>query len=149
MNKEPRTIRLVYVGVMAMASIVLYIGFLIMTWSFQSDDVIDIKQPIPIIGNKVAKDSVVVLRINYCKNTDAHGDVERKLVGKRGEHLFPAVRDTTGEGCNIVEAPTLLPVLPTGATPGTYHIEYTVTYDLNPLKKGVVEEFKTEEFEVQ
>lgn len=147
--KAPLTIRLAYLVIASIAVVVFYIAYLVVTWSYQSDNVIDIKQPIKVKGDRVAKDSIIVLEIDYCKRYDTKGVVERKLVSDRGEYLFPTIKDSTPAECNKIDAPTLLPVLPHGATPDTYHIEYTVTYDVNPLKQGIVEKFKTEDFKVE
>lgn len=149
LKKAPLTIRLAYLVIASISIVVFYIAYLVVTWSYQSDNVIDIKQPIEVKGEPVAKDSIVILKIDYCKRIDTKGVVERKLVSDRAEYLFPTTKDATEAECGKIEAPTLLPVLPVGATPGVYHIEYIVTYDINPLKTGIVEEFKTEEFKVE
>jgi hypothetical protein len=86
------------------------------------------------------------MTVNLCKNTDAVGKVRTSFVSQSREIFLPVSDEKLPKGClNNQEVPVLIPKdLP----PDTYKVTFRVTYDLNPVKKSVVNEFESRSFVV-
>lgn len=88
---------------------------------------------------------VVILNVDYCKNTSTEGDLRMSFVSTSREIFLPVAKEKGSKGCTKTEFPVLLPKeIPAD----TYRIKFRVTYDLNPLKQNVVQEFESQPFTV-
>lgn len=114
-------------------------------WSFANENALEIKnQPFPVrtIRNHTAPNGVVILSVDYCKNTKAVGRVRTSFVSSTREVLLPVSEDKQGKGCVKTEVPILVPK---DITPDTYKIKFYTTYKVNPFKT-VTSEFESKEF---
>lgn len=123
------------------------ISILFLYWSFQPQDVLEIhNEPFPVrtIREHPNSDGVVILKVDYCKKTEAVGRVRTSFVSESRETFLPVAEDKGPKGCNVVELPILIP---TDLTPGDYKVKFRVEYKINPIRT-VVEEFESSQFTV-
>jgi hypothetical protein len=66
------------------------------------------------------------------------------FVSDKTEIFFPVVKERSLRECKTIDAPV---ILPPQITPGTYHLKFRVTYQVNPLKSVVIT-WESENFEV-
>lgn len=141
-HPTPTTKRINKIIVAALVVIAVCLG-VIFSWALQSDDVLEIKElPIPTrtIRDHPTAGGVVILNVDYCKKIDVEGNLRTSFVSSTREVFLPVAKERGPKGCSKVELPVLIPK---DIPPDTYEIKLRATYDLNPLKKGVVEEFKS------
>lgn len=122
-------------------------------WALSETDVLEIKNsPVPVrtIREHPEADGVVILKVDYCKKIRATGKVRTSFVGESREVFLPVAEDKQPPQCNAGQLqPIEVPVLiPKDLSPGNYHIHFRITYDINPVRNGVVEEFDSQQFEV-
>lgn len=143
-HQSPRTKLANKAVLVAMLVIALSLG-LIMKWAFQSETVIDVKQqpfPVRTIREHPTAAGVVFVKANLCKTQDVQGQVRVSFVSESREIFLPLAPEKLDKGCINQEIPVLIPYeIPAGV----YKIKFRATYNLNPLKKGIVEEFTTKE----
>jgi hypothetical protein len=136
-----------WVAVVALAVIAIGIG-IFMSWSFQDEKVLDVKnQPFPArtIREHPTAGGVVFLKVDYCKLQEAKGTLRMSYVSQSREVFLPVVKEQGPKGCMNTELPVLIPQdLPAD----TYKVKFRVTYDVNPLKKGIVSEFLSQEVKI-
>lgn len=131
----------------ALVIIALGIGVFLF-WSFQSEQVLDIKNaPIPTrsIREHPTAGGVVILDVDYCKKVDIKGRIRTSLVSSTREVFLPMADEAGPKGCKHTDVPVLLPK---DIPPDTYKIKFRVTYDLNPVKRGIVQEFESQGFQI-
>lgn len=134
-----------YLILAALAFIAVAIGIFLM-WSFESEKVLEIKNsPFPTrsVRENATTGGVIILDIDYCKHSDAHGEVRVSFVSKSREVFLPIAYDDQGANCRHTEVPVLIP---TDLPPDTYKVKFRTTYEVNPIKKGIVNEFESQEF---
>lgn len=116
---------------------------LLVYWGSASTEVFQInKNPIPVrtIREHPTADGVVILDVDLCKKTSAKGQTRVSFVSASREIFLPLSDENLPEGCLDREIPILIPH---EITPGEYKIKFRVEYDLNPLKKNVIQEFES------
>lgn len=135
--------KLVYIAlfIVAMAlCVVLY-------WSYTNQDVIDLlKEPIPTTPLEAKVSDTIYLKADFCKKVDATGRVVTRISGNSGDLLAPIQYEKLKPGCYhnfLITVP-----LPPQITPGTYHVNYLITYRTNPMTT-VTENFNSEDFQVK
>lgn len=132
---------------LALAFIALGVG-LILFWSFQNENVLQINnEPFPVrtVRSDNEANGAVILKVDFCKNVETVGDVRTSFVGKDREIFLPLSKERGSKGCYVTEVPILIP---DGTPPGRYKVRFRVVYDLNPLKRGIVDEFTSREFDI-
>lgn len=107
-------------------------------WIFAPIKTLMIKQlPLPVTKPEdISSGRIIVLRFDYCKDTNLHGKVTRQLISDRSAINLPVYNETLITGCHKTDAPIILPY--TVATQ-TFHIHYHVEYPVNPLRSEIVE----------
>lgn len=134
-------------AVIALVVIAIGIG-VFLNWSFTSEQPLVINNnpfPTRAIPPDAGPNDVLVLEIDYCKNTEKQGEVRTSFVSESREIFLPVVSEQYDEGCFFQDIPILIPEeLPVG----TYHIHFEATYDLNPIKKNVTIMFQSQKFTV-
>ncbi len=126
--------------VLALIVIAMGIG-VILNWSLQSDNVITLnKQPIPTrtIREHPTAGGVVILTIDMCKNVAVEGVARMSFVSESREIFLPNGPERTPQGCRVVEFAVLIPK---DIPADTYRIKIRTVHDVNPLKRGIVNEF--------
>lgn len=115
-------------------------------WTFEADDVLTVKnQPVPVRPKEINPEATVILSPNVCKNLPVPGIIRRTLVSKSSKILLPDYYNNFPVGCNNRDLAVIIP----GQTPDdVYHLEFDVTYVINPLKT-VVEHWYTQDFTVK
>lgn len=117
---------------------------LMLSWASADTTPLEIKNaPLPTrtIREHPTAGGVIIMKADYCKHTNAQGDLRVSFVSESREFFQPLVKEQGPKGCQNVEFPVLIPIdLP----PGTYRVKFRVTYDLNPLKQNVIQEFESQ-----
>lgn len=131
------------------ALIIIALGLIrILTWSIQPTEPLVVKNsPFPTrsVRTDAEPNGVIILTVDYCKNTDVEGDVRASFVSNTREVFLPIDKERLPEGCAKEEVPVLIPKdLPTD----NYKLKFTVRYDLNPLKRQIPVIFESQEFHV-
>lgn len=117
-------------------------------WGLQPTNVLEIKNsPFPTrsVRTNAEPDGVIILTIDYCKNTTKRGEVRTSFVSTTREIFLPIATEQYDKGCRKEEVPVLIPKdLPTD----NYRLKFTARYDINPLKEDVPIIFESQEFHV-
>lgn len=137
-----------YVAVVSLVLVALALA-LFMKWSFASEDVLKVNNspfPVRTIRQHAETGGVVILTVDLCKNTAVEGMTRTSFVSETREIFLPVAPEKLPKGClKNQEVPILVPKdLPAD----TYKIKFRATYDLNPLKKGIVSEFESKSFQI-
>lgn len=115
--------------------------------AFVPVDVLHFRQPQAQIlndGKSVLAGQAVVYEVQYCKQLDIPAVTTKALVGDVNYPL-PVGRSNVPTGCHTaINRSTLIPV---GVPSGTYHLELTFTYQVNPLRSQVVH-YESEDFTI-
>jgi hypothetical protein len=123
--------------------------FIILRWSFQDIDVLEIhNNPFParIVNDTTGQTGgIVFLRADYCKNANITGDLRMSYVSSSREVFLPPTKEQLPKGCDSREVPV---VIPKELPKDTYRIKFRATYDVNPLKTGEVVNFESQPFTV-
>ncbi len=123
--------------------VILFLG-----WSFQSTNVLEVKNsPFPTrsVRNGAEQDGVIILTIDYCKNTKLQGEVRTSFVSKTREVFLPLAKEQYQSGCKRIDVPVLIPRdLPAD----DYKLKFIARYDVNPLKQQVPIVFESQTFRV-
>ncbi len=144
------------------ALILVMISFILTVyWSNKQYDVLVFKtEPIPISGHDIHAGDFVTVRFDYCKNYPAPEIRIQRWISNnitRMELPYGTVNDTpntaeikqpvvnTPVGCYPSDQATPTPL---HAAPGTYHYEWEVDYQVNPIKVVTVR-FKSVDFEIK
>lgn len=131
----------------AMVLITLSLG-LLLKWSFQAQDVLVVNNspfPTRTIREHPTAGGVIILTADYCKKQNITGITRTSFISASREVFLPVAQERGPEGCYRVEVPVIIPKdLPAD----TYKIKFTVTYDINPLKKNRVVTFESTPVEV-
>jgi hypothetical protein len=136
-NTTKRINKVVVVALVATALAIL----LMLKWAVASEQVLTVnKQPFPTrtIREHPTAGGVVFLTADFCKNEDVKGELRTSFVSETREVFLPISREMSEKGCRTVELPVLIPK---DIEPDTYRIKMRITYDINPLKQNVVQEF--------
>jgi hypothetical protein len=115
----------------------------VLFWSYQPTNVLDIHNapfPVRTIREHPTANGVVILKVDYCKNIDVEGRLRLSFVSQTREIFMPASRERGPVQCAEVEVPVLIPK---DIPPDTYKVKFRVTYDINPLKRQVLQEFES------
>lgn len=132
---------------LALIVIAISLG-VIMKWSFESSTPLVVKNsPFPTRGvpPTPSANDVIVLDIDYCKNTNKQADVRASYVSASREIFMPIVREQYDKGCFRQDIPIIIPKdLPAD----TYKLKFTARYNLNPLKQNVEVTFESQEFTI-
>ena len=116
-------------------------------WSFEGDNVLEVKNsPFPTEIIRDGGNGIVLLSVDYCKNLDVDGKLRVSFVGATREVFIPLTAERFLAGCESTSLPI---VIPKGIEPGEYSIKFIATYNVNPLKKNVVVEFESRQFELK
>lgn len=135
-----------YIAYAAIAIIALVVG-IFLYWSFQPDKVLQVNNspfPVRTIREHPTADGVVILKVDLCKHSGTVGQVRTSFVSESREIFLPLGKEQLPKGCLKQEVPVLIP---TDTPEGKYKIKFSVTYQINPIKRSV-EVFETREFVV-
>lgn len=132
---------------LSLAVIAVIIG-IYLRWSFQSSEVIEVNnEPFPVrtLSEVSSPNGVVVLNIDYCKHQDINGELRISWVSSSREVLLPVITENLPVGCNQSELPVMIP---SDLISDQYIIKFSVTYNINPIKNNVENEFMTQPIDV-
>lgn len=130
------------------AGLVIGCSILIAYWATSGETAVTIKNQFSLEAKQktVRAGDYVTLVVDFCKHTDAHGRVVRRIASDKTELLAPVETDKAPKGC-YHNVPIAVPI-PPQATAGTYRVYYRSTYKTNPLHSNVVVEAKSKPFQV-
>jgi len=117
-------------------------------WAVQPSDPLTIKNapfPARTIRKEPTADGVIILTVNYCKNSNASGTVRTSFVSESREIFLPTAAEHIPKGCQSMEVPV---IVPKDIVPDTYKIKFTITYKINPLKTAEVKTFESQPFQI-
>ena len=134
----------------------IYFALLIITavvgvfiyWAVQPTDILNIKNspfPTRTIREHPTAGGVIILTVDFCKNVDIDGKLRVSYVSDSREIFLPIGDERGHTGCAQVELPV---IIPKDIPADTYKIKFRATYDINPLKQDVIEEFESKPVEV-
>lgn len=133
--------------VAALAVIAAVIGVFLF-WSLQTQSPLVIKNsPFPTrsVRTNAEPNGVIILLVDFCKNTTKQGEVRTSFVSKTREVFLPIAKEQFDKGCAKEEVPVLIPKdLPAD----DYKLKFTARYDINPLKQSVPVVFESQTFHV-
>lgn len=138
-----------YVYRIGVACAILGIGaILLLTYwlSFPYKVLVIHNQPTPVDVEVAQKGDRINTKVDYCKQNDTSGRVEKYLVTDGIEYRLPIEFDLTPRACGVVDMPISLPTSST-IVPGVYHVRVDVIYKVNPVRT-ITEEFTTEKFSI-
>lgn len=145
--KPTKTTRVVNrFAVLSLLVITVVLGIML-SWSFEAQNPLVIKNsPFPTrsIPPNASAD-VVVIDVDYCKNTDKQASVRTSYVGSTREIFMPLVKEQYDKGCYTESIPILIP---SSLPPDTYKLRFVATYNINPLKQNVQVIFESQEFTI-
>lgn len=133
--------------VVALIVVALGLG-VILKWSFVDENILEVKNspfPVRTIREHPTANGVVLLNVDMCKYTDIEGSVRTSFVSDSREIFLPLSRENIPKGCFNREIPV---IIPKDIVADTYKIKFRVTYDLNPLKREISDQFESKEFVV-
>lgn len=127
----------------ALALVALAVGLMIY-WGTANTQVLNIKNapfPTRTIRDHPTAGGVVILDVDYCKEIDTEGDLRMSFVSASREIFLPVSKERGPKGCNKTEVPVLIPK---DIPADTYKVKFRITYDINPLKQNVIQEFESQ-----
>lgn len=133
-------------AVVALVLVAISLGT-IMSWSFASTNVLEVKNspfPARIVQDDTNKTGgVVFLDVDFCKYTEKTGDLRMSYVSKSREVFLPEQRSTDffTVGCSKNEIPVVIPL---NLLRDEYKIKFTISYDINPVKKNITVDFESQ-----
>lgn len=135
--------------IILVALVAAFIGlFRIISWGLETNDPLVINNsPFPprSVRTNAEPNGVIILAVDFCKNTDKQGEVRTSFVSSTREVFLPLSKEQLSKGCAKEEVPVLIPKdLPAD----DYKLKFTARYDLNPLKKQVPIVFESQVFHV-
>lgn len=131
------------IAYVALALSAIAVGILIY-WASANTKVLDIHNapfPVRTIREHPTAGGVIILKVDYCKTRDINGSLRMSFVSPSREIFLPVTTERGPKGCNKTEVPILVPKeIPAD----TYRIKFRVTYNINPLKGNIVQEFESQ-----
>lgn len=119
---------------------------LMLYWASASTEILTIKNsPVPVRAVEQNGDRLIILSVDYCKNINVTGTVRISFVSPTTEVFLPITQEKSPATCSDDDFPI---ILPKNLLPDEYKIKFHMTYDLNPLKKGIVQDFESKPFNV-
>jgi hypothetical protein len=129
----------------------LIIAFLLLLlvgyWLFWPDTIITVQnhEAIPVDKKVYAPGEEIRYTISYCKSREIVGTVYRTIVNSVRIAYTPT-QSNLPAGCR--EVTVAGNVIPLFLDPGTYHLEVTGEYQVNPLRKDI-NSWRTVDFEIK
>lgn len=148
-QKEPRVIKLATLATVLMVVAIGFFGFHVVRWAFAPSEVLVINNaPVPVQPPEVKDGDKIYLEIDYCKKQDVIDDTTLYLIGENNSAKiainWPKGR-TPVQCAHLPQVPIHIPA----QTPsGTYHADFEVCYDINPLKKDRCTTFISQSFRI-
>lgn len=144
-QKSKTSTKVVYSALAVIAAVIVIFAY----WTIQPSDPLQItNSPFPVrtVHQASSSDNILILTVDYCKKDDATGTVRTSFVSNSREVFLPLGKEQMSTGCkHNVEVPVLIPKdLPAD----TYKIKFRTSYDINPLKRGIVQDFESRPFTV-
>ncbi len=103
-------------------------------------------QPYKVVTQTVAVGKPILYVVDSCKYVDLPALVTRQLVNDNGQQqTLPSTTSNVPTGCNKSISSTT--VIPVGTPLGRYHLDLTLTYQINSFRQTVVR-VSTERFDV-
>ncbi len=118
--------------------IVVFLISLFTFWRVQDPAILEVNKkayPFSVRPGTNAPGQSEFLAVDYCKTYKARGTVVARMVGKKSIIRIPWPDETQPPQCLKTEFPI---VIPTYAIDDDYYFDFTVTYEVNPIKDKVV-----------
>lgn len=144
-TKTARVLNKIIIGFLVLTAMV--IG-LLLSWALTKEDPLVVNNsPFPTrsVRPNAEANGVIILTVDFCKNTDKSGEVRTSFVSQTREVFLPLAKEHMEKGCRKEELPVLIPKdLPAD----NYKLKFVARYNLNPLKTAVPITFESQEFHV-
>lgn len=132
--------------VIAVFLIVIALGLgIFLKWSFANTDILTINNspfPARVVADPSGKTGgIVFLKANYCKNVAVDGQLRLSYISASREVFLPVVKEQSPKGCDDKEIPVVIPL---NLLKDSYKVKFHVTYDVNPLKTGITNDFESQ-----
>ena len=114
-------------------------------WSLADTTVLDVKNdpfPARVVEDPTGQTGgIVFLKVDYCKTQNVDGKIRVSYISKSREVFLPIADEKLPKGCNNQQVPVVVPL---NLLQDTYKIKFHVTYNVNPVKKGIVADFESQ-----
>jgi hypothetical protein len=136
--------RLEHIFLSVCLGIIVGSSLLLSYWLLYPDNVVTVIAPVTVSSLVYHPGERITYTLSYCKTRKLVGSVVRSLVD--GTRLtFTTVQSDLPVGCHTINVSDL--VIPDYVDSGTYHIEATAEYKINPARTFEVY-FKSQEFKI-
>lgn len=115
---------------------------------FPYDPLVMKQEPVPVLSKQYNRGQSAQFKFEFCKTVNAEGEVERFLVSDDLEIRLPSYTEQLEKGCHDITSDVRIPDDGSVLVPGRYFVRFHVTYQLSPLKRTVVEDVRTEAFDI-
>jgi len=143
-DRPSKKSKLVNKAIVAALVVSMLALFVILRWAVADETPLEIKNspfPTRTIREHPTAGGVIIMTADYCKHTNATGRLRVSFVSSSREIFQPVVDERGPKGCNKTEFPVLIPK---DIPPDTYKVKFRATYDLNPLKRNITQEFESQ-----
>lgn len=140
-NPESKKTKLINKALLVALVVIAISLFIMLRWAAANPNVLSLnKEPFPVrtIREHPTAGGVVFLTTDFCKNTNALGELRPSFVSETREIFLPMTIESSNKGCHDIELPILIPK---DIQPDEYKVKLRFTYDINPLKQNIVQEF--------
>lgn len=121
-------------------------GSVLLFWTFEPNEVATVtNSPVPVRPKEINPEATIIVSPIICKKIEARAHIQRTLISKAAKIPLPDYENYLPKAdCKQTDLAVIIP----GNTPdGVYHINYDVTYYINPITTVVIHWY-TQEFSV-
>lgn len=138
----------IHFSIVSLVTAYLIIGYIAfcLFWPVKTLEIVGYNDSNPVViqNDVIHKGDILIYDLNYCKYTNKSSIVHRSLIDGQIINLA----DTPGRlptGCHTTTIQTA--IIPETINPGTYYLDVTVEYDVNPFRTEYLH-YKTTYFTV-
>lgn len=105
-------------------------------WTIEPNRVLEIKnQPVPVRPDTISPEATIIASPTFCKYIQKPARIERFLISKSAKIPLPVYPNNFPIGCHTYDLAVIIPAF---VTDDVYHLEYNVTYTVNPITQDKV-----------
>jgi len=141
-KQQMRRIEHIYIAICAIG--IIFSSLLIAYWYFWPDNVVVIKGEVKTDKTIYYPGNRITYTFSYCKTRKLPGEIYRSLDNSIRIN-YTAITSDLPVGCHTINSADL--TIPDYVDAGTYHLEGTGEYQINPIRK-YLNSWKSNEFQI-